>query len=108
MERKGTSGDLQNEAKLVAENCSAESLTQLTDRVNDLDSRYTDINQRSLERQERCEEALAAMQAFQKRVDAFVSWLEVEEKRLEEHKNTKKPIGIIQSELENFYVSLHV
>ena len=48
------------------------------------------------------------MQAFQKKVDAFVSWLEVEEKRLEEHKQTKKPIGIIQSELENFYVSLHV
>ena len=73
--------------------------------MDELDSRYTDINQRSLERQERCEEALAAMQAFQKKVDAFVKWLEEEEKRLEVHKADKKPIGTIQSELENFYVS---
>ena len=108
LERKGRSGDLRIEAKAVAENCSAESLTQLTGRVNELDSRYTDMNQCLLERQERCEEALAAMQAFQKKVDAFVSWLEVEEKKLEDHKQTKKPIGTIQSELENFYVSLHV
>ena len=46
------------------------------------------------------------MQAFQKKVDAFERWLEEEEKRLEVHKKTKKPIGIIQSELESFYVSL--
>ena len=37
-------------------------------------------------------------------VDVFVSWLEGEEKKLELHKQTKKPIGIIQSELETFYV----
>ena len=48
------------------------------------------------------------MQAFHKKMDAFVSWLVVEEKKLEEHKQTKKPIGIIQSELENSYVSLDV
>ena len=93
---------------MVAENCSTESLTQLTERIDKLDSHYADINQQSLERQERCEEALAAMQAFQKKVDPFVSWLQSEEKKLEEHKKTKKPIGIIQSELENFYVSFLV
>ena len=38
-------------------------------------------------------------------VDSFVSWLEAEEKKLEVHIKTKKPIGIIQSELESFYVS---
>ena len=102
-------GDLRNEATTIAKSCSTESLSQLTERVDKLNSCYNDINQRSLERQERCEEALAAMQAFQKKVDAFVQWLEEEEKRLEVHKKTKKPIGIIQSELESFYVSiLHI
>ena len=41
---------------------------------------------------------------FYFQVDAFVSWLEGEEKKLELHIQTKKPIGIIQSELETFYV----
>ena len=68
LERKGTCGDLHKEAQSVAEDCSPESLAQLTERVTTLDSRYSDVNQRSLERGERCEEALAAMQAFQKKV----------------------------------------
>ena len=33
-----------------------------------------------------------------------MKWLEGEEKKLELHVQTKKPIGIIQSELETFYV----
>ena len=100
---------MRHEASTIAKGCSTVSHAQLTDRIQELDSRYSDINQRSLEWQERCEEALAAMQDFQKKVDKFVEWLEGEEKRLEVHRQTKKPIGSIQTELENFYVSeLHV
>ena len=105
MERKGTAGALQNEAQSFTTTCSTASLSNLKEQVDNLDARYVDLNQRSLERQERCEEALAAMQAFQKKVDAFVSWLEGEEKKLEAHKAEKKPIGTILSELDNFYVS---
>ena len=68
LERKGTCGDLHKEAHTVAKDCSPESLAQLTERISTLESHYSDVNQHSLERQERCEEALAAMQAFQKKV----------------------------------------
>ena len=48
---------------------------------------------------------MSAMQDFQKKVDEFVKWLEGIEKVLEEMKATKKPIGTVQLQLDEFYVS---
>ena len=64
------------------------------------------LSQNSAERQELCEEALSAMQEFQKKVDCFTDWLEKMEINLEAEKENKKPIGTVQLQLDEFYVSV--
>ena len=79
--------------------------SDIQNRYGDLESWFMELCQQSVERRELCEEALSAMQDFQKKVDKFTLWLEEMERSLADKRAEKKPVGSIQTELEEFYVS---
>ena len=78
---------------------------ELLAKAQQLQTQCADFSERLLEQRERCEEAVAAMQEFQSKYDTFDSWLcEANDK----HKlwtEKRAPIGVIGSELEEYYVS---
>lgn len=78
--------------------------TDITSKSEDIDARFVSLSQSSAERLEQCEEALSAMQEFQGKVNNFLKWLERVEKSLTDITATKKPIGSIQLQLDDFYV----
>ena len=64
------------------------------------------IFEKTEEKIEQCEQAKAGMQKFLKEVKKFEEWVEQVEARLEKKKEVKRPIGTVQTEINEHYVSL--
>lgn len=106
MAKKKDPEEIVTEAMNVLKDCLKGSGQEISNKSKDLEQRFDVLSQSSAERQELCEEALSAMQEFQKKVDSFTQWLEKVEKALETEKENKKPIGTVQLQLDEFYVSI--
>jgi len=89
----------------IIKECCEGSGDEIRNRSREIQSRFDALSQSSLESQELCEEATSAMQKFQTEFDSFVHWLEGMEGKLAERRKTKYPIGTVQNELEEHYVS---
>ncbi len=83
----------------------ADSGTRLLERASDQECRYRELSEETTERRERCEEATAALQTLMDRLGRFQAWLGTVEAALEERRKEKKPIGTLQTVLEEHYVS---
>ena len=64
------------------------------------------IFEKTEEKIEQCEQAKAGMLKFLKEVKKFEEWVEQVEARLEKKKEVKRPIGTVQTEINEHYVSL--
>ncbi len=93
------------EVNRLLDECHDSSDATISAKSKELEDRFSTLSLESVERLELCEEALSACQDFQTKVDSFVKWLEKMEKNLADMKETKKPIGTVQLQLDDFYVS---
>ncbi len=105
LEKKREPEELLTEATHLLNDCRDNSEATVSAKSKEIEARFSSLSLESVERLELCEEALSACQDFQKEVDSFVEWLEKVEKILTDMKETKKPIGTIQLQLDDFYVS---
>ncbi len=104
LEKKREPEDVVSESTNLLKECQDNSGADVFTKSKEMDTRFATLSQESVERLELCEEALSACQDFQKKVDSFVQWLETVEKSLADMKDTKKPIGTIQLQSDDFYV----
>ena len=84
--------------------CESHSGTKVLDRVSDRETRYMYLCDVVEERKEMCEEAISALQGLTKKIGVFEEWLGKMEEALEKRKKEKRPIGTLQTELEEHYV----
>ena len=76
-------------------------------KAHELQNRFEKLSLSITEQRELCEEATAAMQEFCAPYDRFCLWLSAKEEKVEEVRRTRKdkPLGNIQCELDEFFVS---
>lgn len=82
------------------------SRARALEQVSEQEHRYSTLCDDTAERRERCEEATAALQALLEKVKSFEEWLEKMEEALEQRKKEKRPIGTLQTVLEEHYVRI--
>ena len=97
---------MQDHAHSLAEDFEATSHSKIMAWVSDFNQRYASLGEGVAERRERCEEATAALQDLMGRIGKFEAWLERMEAALEERKKEKRPIGTLQTVLDEHYVSV--
>ena len=105
--KKPVPEDIHAEAMNIIRACLEGSGGAVQAEARKLQERFDALSQRIVEQRELCEEATAAMQEFHGPYDRFCLWLSAEEEKLEAVKRTRKekPLGNIQCELEDFFVS---
>ena len=89
---------------IITECCDG-SGDEILNHSRQLQARFDALSQSSLESQELCEEATSALQELQTEFDSFVRCLERMGGKLAERRKIKYPIGTIQNELDEHYVS---
>ena len=78
---------------------------ELSTKADQLRKQFVDFSERLVEQRERCEEAVAAMQQLQKEYDTFGQSLCAASNKHKLWTERRAPIGVIGSELEEYYVS---
>ena len=99
---------VQKEANSLRGLCGADSESKIQDQVSDQESRYNAMFEDTEERRERCEQAMAEMQKLLVEVKTFEAWVEKVGKILEKRREEKRPIGTLQTELDEHYVGYMV
>ena len=95
------------EAMNIIKMCREGSGEAIQVKARELQNRFDELSLSIAEQRELCEEATAAMQEFHGPYDRFCLWLSAEEEKAEEVRRTRKdkPLGNIQCELDEFFVS---
>ncbi len=114
--------------------CEAQSGARVLARVEERERRYVYLCEEVEERKEKCEEAISLLQVLMKKVSwkknllflkkncvvtriidydviqvkAFEEWLGKMEEALKKRKKEKRPIGTLQTELEEHYVGVYM
>ena len=96
----------QEQAQSLCNDCESGSGTKIQDRASDHEKRYTYLCEETAERKEICEEAISNLQALLGKIKVFEDWLTGVEETLEERKKEKRPIGTLQTELDEHYVCI--
>ena len=96
---------MQEQAQALAEDFEPTSHSRIMEWVSDHRQRYAVLCEGTAERRERCEEATAALQDLMGKINGFEEWLGKMEDALEEKKKEKRPIGTLQTVLDEHYVS---
>ena len=99
------SEELHSRAMNIIKTCCEGSGDEILHRSQELQSRFDALSQLTLESQELCDEATSAMQDFQAEFNLFCRWLEEVEGKLAKRRKVKYPVGTVQTELEEHYVS---
>ena len=81
---------------------------ELSAKADQLRKQFVDFSERLVEQRERCEEAVAAMQQLQKEYDTFGQSLCEASNKHKLWTERRAPIGVIGSELEEYYVSNNI
>ena len=105
LDNKRATEKSQEQATALADECESGSGTKILDQVSDHEQRYASVCEETAERMERCEEATAALQELVQKIGAFEKWVGEVKETLEEKKKEKRPIGTLQTELDEHYVS---
>lgn len=84
------------------------SSPKIMDWVSGYEGRYSTLCEETVERRERCEDATAALQTLMAKVQDFEEWVGQMEEALAQRKKEKRPIGTLQTVLDEHYVSLSV
>lgn len=100
---KQATEEVQREADSLRGLCGADSESRIQDQVLDQEKRYNGMFEDTEERIERCEQAMASLQALMVEVKKFEGWVEEVEKVLEKRREEKRPIGTLQTELDEHY-----
>ena len=104
---KQVTDEVQKEADNLKGLCGSDSESKLQDHVQDQERRYNTMFEDTEERVERCEEAIAGMQKLMVEVKKFEEWLKKMEEALKKKCEEKKPIGTLQTEIDEHYVSCY-
>lgn len=107
MNAKQDTEKIQERATAFLEGFEAGSKTKVLDWVSEYEDRYASLCNETAEQKERCEEATAALQRLMEKVEKFEEWVGKMEEALEQRKKEKRPIGTLQTVLDEHYVSTY-
>lgn len=103
-----TNNQATDEVRKEAENlrglCGTDSESKIQDLVCEQEKRYNSMFEDTEERKEKCEQAMADMQKLMVKVKKFEGWVEEVNAVLEKRKAEMKPIGTLQTVLDEHYV----
>jgi len=86
--------------------CGAESEARIRQQGVEMERRFHSMFEETEEKIEQCEQAMAGMQQLLKDVKKFEEWVGQVEAGLAKRKEVKRPIGTLQTEIDEHYVSL--
>ena len=105
MSNKQAPDEVLREVDKIRGLCGAESEAQIRQQVSELEQRFNAMFEDTEERIECCEQAKAGLQKLLKEIRKFEEWVDQMEEVLEKKKQVKRPIGTLQTEMDEHYVS---
>ncbi len=105
MGNKNSAEEVLREVNKLHGLCGAESEARIREQVAEMERRFNSMFEDTEERIERCEMAKAAMQKLLKEIKKFEEWVGEMEETLKKRAAVKKPIGTVQTELDEHFVS---
>ena len=95
-----------HEMKKLCGQYGVESEARIMQQVVKMEGRFNSMFEEMEKKIKQCEQAKAGMQKLLKEVKKFEEWVEQAEAGLEKRKEVKRPIGAVQTEIDEHYVSL--
>ena len=95
-----------HEVKKLCGLCGAESRAWIRQQMAEMEGRFKSMFEETEKKIKQCEQAKAGMQKLLKEVKKFEEWVEQVEAAFEKRKEVKRPIGTVQTEIDEHYVSL--